>query len=120
MSARVALWVSCRSTAIRPTTVAPLLRSVAASNSPHRLSALTLISVAYWISSVHHTDSIRTMNTATWSVQDGLQTPEDCREFIRAALEEAADDPAFMAVVLAEVKQAAQRQGEQTQPDSPR
>ncbi len=43
------------------------------------------------------------IETTRWDVQDGLQTPEDCAAFIQAALEEAADDPAFIAIVLGEV-----------------
>lgn len=46
------------------------------------------------------------MKTTKWDVQDGLKTPEDCREFIRAALEEAGDDPAFIAIALGEVARA--------------
>ena len=36
-------------------------------------------------------------------MQDSLQTPEDCALYIQAALEEAGDDPAYMAAVLGDV-----------------
>ena len=44
-----------------------------------------------------------TLKTTKWDIQDSLQTPEDCALFIQAALEEAGDDPAFMAAVLGDV-----------------
>ncbi len=44
-----------------------------------------------------------TLKTTAWDVQDSLQTPEDCAAFIRAAIEEAGDDPAFIAAVLGDV-----------------
>jgi probable addiction module antidote protein len=44
-----------------------------------------------------------TLVTTKWDVQDSLQTPEDCALYIQAALEEAGDDPAFMAAVLGDV-----------------
>jgi probable addiction module antidote protein len=47
-----------------------------------------------------------TIETARWNVQDALQSPEDCAAFIEAAIEEAADDPAFIALVLGEVARA--------------
>jgi len=43
------------------------------------------------------------IETTKWDVQDSLQTPEDCALYIKAALEEAGDDPAFMAAVLGDV-----------------
>ena len=43
------------------------------------------------------------LKTARWDVQDALQTPEDCALFIEAAIEDAADDPAFISAVLGEV-----------------
>jgi probable addiction module antidote protein len=42
-------------------------------------------------------------DTTPWDVQDALQSPEDCAAFIEAAIEEAADDPAFITLVLGEV-----------------
>jgi probable addiction module antidote protein len=47
-----------------------------------------------------------TLETTRWDVQDALRSPEDCAAFIEAALEEAADDPAFIALVLGEVAKA--------------
>ena len=44
-----------------------------------------------------------TLKTTKWDIQDSLQTPEDCALFIQAALEEAGNDPAFMAAVLGDV-----------------
>lgn len=44
-----------------------------------------------------------TIKTTKWDIQDSLQTPEDCALFIQAALEEAGNDPAFMAAVLGDV-----------------
>ena len=44
-----------------------------------------------------------TLETTKWDVQDSLQTPEDCALYIQAALEEAGDDPAYMAAVLGDV-----------------
>ncbi|GAB3653892.1 addiction module antidote protein [Ramlibacter alkalitolerans] len=41
--------------------------------------------------------------TRPWNVQDYLRTPEDCAAFIEAAIEEAGDDPAFVAKALGEV-----------------
>lgn len=43
------------------------------------------------------------MDTTRWDVQDALRSPEDCAAFVEAAIEEAADDPAFIALVLGEV-----------------
>lgn len=43
------------------------------------------------------------METMPWNVQDELKTPEDCAAFIRAALDGAGNDPAFLAVALGEV-----------------
>jgi probable addiction module antidote protein len=43
------------------------------------------------------------LDTTRWDVQDALQSPEDCAAFIEAAIEEAADDPAFITLVLGEV-----------------
>jgi probable addiction module antidote protein len=43
------------------------------------------------------------IETTKWNVQDSLNTPEDCALYIQAALEEAGDDPAYMAAVLADV-----------------
>jgi probable addiction module antidote protein len=43
------------------------------------------------------------IETTKWDVQDSLQTPEDCALYIQAALEEAGDDPGYMAAVLADV-----------------
>jgi probable addiction module antidote protein len=47
-----------------------------------------------------------TLETTRWDLQDGLTTPEDCAAFIEAAIEEAGDDPAFMALVIGEVARA--------------
>ena len=44
--------------------------------------------------------------TTRWDVQEALHSPEDCAAFIEAAVEEAADDPAFIALVLGEVARA--------------
>ena len=46
------------------------------------------------------------IDTMRWDVQDALSTPEDCAAFIEATVEEAADDPAFFALVLGEVARA--------------
>lgn len=46
------------------------------------------------------------IETTRWDVQDALRSPEDCAAFIEAAVEEAADDPAFIALVLGEVARA--------------
>jgi probable addiction module antidote protein len=43
------------------------------------------------------------IETTRWDVQDALRSPEDCAAFIEAAIEEAADDPAFITLVLGEV-----------------
>ena len=43
------------------------------------------------------------LETTRWDVQDALRSPEDCAAFIEAAIEEAADDPAFIVLVLGEV-----------------
>jgi probable addiction module antidote protein len=43
------------------------------------------------------------LETTKWNVQDSLETPEDCALFVQAAIEEAGDDPAFIATVLGEV-----------------
>ncbi|MCA0244473.1 MAG: putative addiction module antidote protein [Proteobacteria bacterium] len=47
------------------------------------------------------------METTKWDVQDELKTPEDCAAFIRAAMAEAGDDPAFLAIALGEVARSA-------------
>lgn len=44
-----------------------------------------------------------TLETTKWDVQEALKTPEDCAAFIEAAIAEAGDDPAFIAVALGEV-----------------
>jgi probable addiction module antidote protein len=41
--------------------------------------------------------------TRKWNVQDYLQTPEDCADYIEAAIAEAGDDPAFLAIALGDV-----------------
>lgn len=46
------------------------------------------------------------IETTRWDVQDYLRTPEDCAFFILAAIDEAGDDPAFIARVLDEVARA--------------
>ena len=46
------------------------------------------------------------LETTRWDVQDALRSPEDCAAFIEAAIEEAADDPGFIALVLGEVARA--------------
>lgn len=46
------------------------------------------------------------IETSRWDVQDALRSPEDCAAFIEAAIEEVADDPAFIALVLGEVARA--------------
>jgi probable addiction module antidote protein len=43
------------------------------------------------------------LETRPWNVQDHLQTPEECAAFIEAAIEDAADDPAFIAIALSDV-----------------
>ena len=47
-----------------------------------------------------------TLETTRWDVQDALRSPEDCAAFIEAAIEEAPDDPAFLALALGEVAKA--------------
>lgn len=44
-----------------------------------------------------------TLKTTKWDAQDSLQTPEDCALYIQGAIEEAGDDPAFIAAVLGDV-----------------
>lgn len=46
------------------------------------------------------------LETTRWDVQDALRSPEDCAAFIEAAIEEAADDPVFIMLVLGEVARA--------------
>lgn len=46
------------------------------------------------------------IETTRWDVQDYLRTPEDCALFIQAAIEEAGDDPAFIAKALGDVARA--------------
>jgi probable addiction module antidote protein len=46
------------------------------------------------------------IDTTVWDVQDALRTPEDCAAFIEAAVEDAANDPAFISLVLGEVARA--------------
>lgn len=46
------------------------------------------------------------IETTRWDVQEALRTPEDCAAFIEAAIDEATDDPAFIALVLGEVARA--------------
>lgn len=46
------------------------------------------------------------IETTPWNVQDYLKTPEDCIAYIEAAIEEAGDDPAFIAKVLGDVARA--------------
>lgn len=46
------------------------------------------------------------LKTTRWNVQDSLETPEDCAAFIEAAIEDAGDDPAFLALVIGEVARA--------------
>jgi len=46
------------------------------------------------------------LKTSRWNVQDSLETPEDCAAFIEAAIEDAGDDPAFLALVIGEVARA--------------
>lgn len=46
------------------------------------------------------------IQTTRWDVQDALRSPEDCAAFIEAAIEEAPDDPGFIALVLGEVAKA--------------
>ncbi len=46
------------------------------------------------------------IDTTRWDVQDALRSPEDCAAFVEAAIEEATDDPAFIALVLGEVARA--------------
>jgi probable addiction module antidote protein len=41
-----------------------------------------------------------TLETRAWDVQDFLRTPEDCALYIQAAIDEAGDDPAFIAKAL--------------------
>ncbi len=40
------------------------------------------------------------VETKLWDVQDFLRTPEDCALYIQAAIDEAGDDPAFIAKAL--------------------
>jgi probable addiction module antidote protein len=44
-----------------------------------------------------------TLETKKWDVQDYLQTPEECAAYIEAAIAEAGDDPAFLAIALGDV-----------------
>lgn len=46
------------------------------------------------------------IETTRWDVQDYLRTPEDCARYIQAAIEEAGDDPAFIAKTLGDVARA--------------
>ena len=46
------------------------------------------------------------IETTRWDVQDYLRTPEDCALYIQAAIEEAGDDPAFIAKALGDVARA--------------
>lgn len=46
------------------------------------------------------------MTTTPWDVQDHLRTPEDCALYLEAVLEEAGDDPAFIAKALGDVARA--------------
>ncbi|WP_395142592.1 addiction module antidote protein [Schlegelella aquatica] len=46
------------------------------------------------------------MKTTPWDVQDHLRTPEDCALYLEAVLEEAGDDPAFIAKALGDVARA--------------
>ena len=43
------------------------------------------------------------VKTKLWDVQDFLRTPEDCALYIQAAIDEAGDDPAFIAKALGDV-----------------
>ncbi|MFN3916031.1 MAG: addiction module antidote protein [Aquabacterium sp.] len=47
-----------------------------------------------------------TIKTTPWDVQDHLRTPEDCALYLEAVLEEAGDDPAFIAKALGDVARA--------------
>lgn len=47
-----------------------------------------------------------TIKTTPWDVQDHLLTAEDCALYLEAALEEAGDDPAFIAKALGDVARA--------------
>lgn len=44
--------------------------------------------------------------TEPWSIQDHLQTPEECALYLDAVLAEAGDDPAFIAKALGDVARA--------------
>lgn len=44
--------------------------------------------------------------TEPWSIQDYLQTPEECALYLDAVLAEAGDDPAFIAKALGDVARA--------------
>ena len=46
------------------------------------------------------------IKTTPWDVQDHLRTPEDCALYLEAVLEEAGDDPAFIAKALGDVARA--------------
>ncbi len=46
------------------------------------------------------------IETTRWDVQDHLRTPEDCAAYLEAAIEEAGDDPAFIAKALGDVARA--------------
>jgi len=46
------------------------------------------------------------LETTRWDVQDHLRTPEDCAAYLEAAIEEAGDDPAFIARALGDVARA--------------
>lgn len=48
------------------------------------------------------------LQTTRWDVLDSLRTPEDCALYIEAALDEAGDDPEFVAAVLGDVARARQ------------
>ncbi len=46
------------------------------------------------------------IKTEPWSIQDHLQTPEECALYLDAVLAEAGDDPAFIAKALGDVARA--------------
>jgi len=46
------------------------------------------------------------LETTPWNIQDHLQTPEECALYLEAVLEEAGDDPAFIAKALGDVARA--------------
>lgn len=70
-----------------------------------KVSRLMLVTQASSPRSVQGVQGM-TLNATPWNVQDYLKTPEDCVAYIEAAIEEAGDDPAFIAKALGDVVEA--------------